>query len=491
LFLSDYMKPTDDLFKLIRSLNANEKRHFKLYAQHQAAGKYKTRYEKLFDAFNNWGEADYDESAFKKKHKGKAFLKNFAVQKKELYELLLKVMRNISVKNDYGDVSSLQQFSEINFLISKGLHVQALKIVEEGKKIAEYREDWITAMKFHQYHNSIGPFDIDNTSKVYTGIYLKETMYLQKQAYLINVRMLRRRMFSWQTSADLEKNSAEAKEVLAGLEKYYNDPLTPALAKVFCLWGLYQYYFNTGQALKCVDLLTGHLEEKEAGIFDGIYSQSIYGVTLANLLNAAAVVQDWELYAKTIDRYRTLKAANINQASEFAWVLCDAEIHLAMNHADYGEAKIVIGNAEACLEKYKQYLSVIEVVFMNLNMALLEMLCQHFKEAYQHLSAAHDLLEKEERRHYIKGLVKTLMFISKAGSAEFDELENDLRSLKRFFKQYDLSRTFYGHLWSFFAAVIKQGDIKSKKIKPLIAAIMLHECPAEYEEVKKVIKKWQ
>ncbi len=82
------MKRPEDLLLLIRSLTPAEKRYFKLHAKAHVTDKYKNHYEKLFDALNYW-EADYDEAAFKRKHRAKAFTKNLPEHKQYLYDVIV------------------------------------------------------------------------------------------------------------------------------------------------------------------------------------------------------------------------------------------------------------------------------------------------------------------------------------------------------------------------------------------------------------------
>ena len=62
--------PGDDLFLLIKSLNTSEKRYFKLFADRQGSGKYKS-YLKVFDLIDDQ-EDIYDEQLLKKKLKVKS-----------------------------------------------------------------------------------------------------------------------------------------------------------------------------------------------------------------------------------------------------------------------------------------------------------------------------------------------------------------------------------------------------------------------------------
>ena len=85
------MKPSNDLFRLIKSLDKNEKGYFKKNAQGVSKGKDKN-YLLLFDAID--AQEEYNEDALLKKFRTQAFSKHFSVAKNFLFELILKSQRS-------------------------------------------------------------------------------------------------------------------------------------------------------------------------------------------------------------------------------------------------------------------------------------------------------------------------------------------------------------------------------------------------------------
>lgn len=117
----------DALSTLIHSLSASEKRHFKIYA----SGSDKN-YLHLFDAYKNINSKKQDlHSSLPPSYN----LKNIAVEKNYLYNLLLQSL------SDYHKSSSSEFIidsinKQIEVLIQKGLHKQALSLVKKAKKKA-------------------------------------------------------------------------------------------------------------------------------------------------------------------------------------------------------------------------------------------------------------------------------------------------------------------------------------------------------------------
>ena len=79
------MKPSHELFRLIRSLSKSEKRFFKLMSSLQSGEK---NYIKLFDAIEK--QAEYDEEAIKVQFKTETFIKHLPSEKNHLYKLILQ-----------------------------------------------------------------------------------------------------------------------------------------------------------------------------------------------------------------------------------------------------------------------------------------------------------------------------------------------------------------------------------------------------------------
>ncbi|MBI2269015.1 MAG: hypothetical protein HYU69_01515, partial [Bacteroidetes bacterium] len=90
------MKPTTDLFLLIKSLHKNEKRYFKLFASLYEKDK---QYLKLFDKISAMDE--YDEGSLKKQFQSG----EFALAKHRLYKIILKSLVAYNDTDDNNDIN--------------------------------------------------------------------------------------------------------------------------------------------------------------------------------------------------------------------------------------------------------------------------------------------------------------------------------------------------------------------------------------------------
>lgn len=123
---------SDDLFRLIKSMNKSEKGYFKKYAAKNEAGS-KQNYILLFNAIDSMSE--YDEDLLKKKLKNESFIKQLPVYKVYLFNLILRSLGPNSVSADAG--TRMKEYIENSrVLSSKALFREALKQLKKAKELA-------------------------------------------------------------------------------------------------------------------------------------------------------------------------------------------------------------------------------------------------------------------------------------------------------------------------------------------------------------------
>jgi len=156
------MKPSNELFHLIKSLSKSEKRFFKLSSSIQSGEK---NYFKIFDYIDS--QQTYDEEKLKTHFKNERFIKHLPSEKNYLYKLILKSLRQF-----YGEQSAssilTQEIKNIEILYNKALHKEATKVLRRAKKIAHENEEfyflteliaWEKVLIEESYES--GEFDID------------------------------------------------------------------------------------------------------------------------------------------------------------------------------------------------------------------------------------------------------------------------------------------------------------------------------------------
>lgn len=122
---------SEELYKLIKSLDTQEKVQFKLYASRKKGN---TNYIKLFDTLDK--QKTYDEQKAKKKLGGEPFAKNFAWAKHYLHGAILSCLQEYYASNSIDAVLG-NYIQQIEILVSKQLYDSAGKLIHKAEKLAE------------------------------------------------------------------------------------------------------------------------------------------------------------------------------------------------------------------------------------------------------------------------------------------------------------------------------------------------------------------
>ena len=203
------MKPSNELFHLIKSLTKSEKRFFKLSSSIQSGDK---NYFKLFDFIDS--QSAYDEQKLKEHFKKERFIKHLPSEKNHLYKLILKSLRQF-----YGEQSASsilkQEIKNIEILYDKALHKEATKFLKRAKKLAHEHEEfyflielisWEKVLTEESYES--GDFDVDLNI-----IIEEETTVIEKLRNLAEYHILYSRINAVFRSDGFTKNEDQRKTV--------------------------------------------------------------------------------------------------------------------------------------------------------------------------------------------------------------------------------------------------------------------------------------
>lgn len=124
------MKPSHELFDLIKSLSKSEKRFFKLTSALQSGEK---NYLKIFDVIDK--QHEYDEQKVKDQFGGETFIKHFPSEKNHLYKLILKSLRAYHADNSVSSQLK-QELKNIEILYNKALYKECNKFLMRAKRMA-------------------------------------------------------------------------------------------------------------------------------------------------------------------------------------------------------------------------------------------------------------------------------------------------------------------------------------------------------------------
>ena len=141
---------SDDLFRLIKSLNKQEKRYFKLHASRHVIGK-QNKYVLLFDAID--AQQAYDEKKIRQKFEGEPFTRQLHVAKNYLYQLIMTSLRNFHDSRREDKFYILMRDAQL--LFDKGLYQQSEKVLQRAKRSAADNERFLQLLEVYRWEHQM------------------------------------------------------------------------------------------------------------------------------------------------------------------------------------------------------------------------------------------------------------------------------------------------------------------------------------------------
>lgn len=210
------MKPTTELFDLIKSLTKSEKRFFKLSSSLQAGEK---NYIRLFDAIEE--QEDYDEEKIKSRFKGETFIQHFPSEKNHLYKQILKSLRSFHSENSISNILRIE-IKNIEILYKKALYKECAKFVSRAKKIAIEHEKFYYLFELINWEKQLleEEYETGSFDKDLDDLISQETECIQKLRNLAEYHMIYSRVNFVIRRGGFARNDSERK-IVNELENYH------------------------------------------------------------------------------------------------------------------------------------------------------------------------------------------------------------------------------------------------------------------------------
>ncbi|MCX8019719.1 MAG: hypothetical protein N2747_04420 [Chitinophagaceae bacterium] len=351
---------SDPLFLLIKSLDRNEKRNFKLFVSRNA-GSADLKVIRLFDALNKMEE--YDEKKLLQKNRAlkKSQLSNL---KAHLYRLILSSLRHSS-----GDDNITLQLNELmdfaRLLFNRGLYLQSLRMLEKARE---------TALQYQQftYLQQILFFE-----KKIEALYITRSMHnraeqLAADADAVNEKIsvisrlsnLALQLYGWYIRNGMARNETDEEE----LKRFFSRHL-PEQAHTFkgfyeqlYLFQSYSWYAYIRQdflqyyryTMKWVNLFSQYPEMTET-------EAAYYIKGMHNLMNACLYLQDAPRLRNITETFEQFSRKKIVQQNENYRILCFqylylSKINLHFIEGSFSEGLRMVPYLQEQLKKYEPYL---------------------------------------------------------------------------------------------------------------------------------------
>ncbi len=234
------MKPSGELYELIKSLTPHEKRYFKITSSVQKGDKL---YLKLFDLIDK--QKVYDESSLKAAFRGSNPSGGFAFTKNYLSGLLIKNLLAFHTGSSVdANLSRLYERSRIFY--ARSLFIPYFKSLKKGKELALKYERFGFALEFLEMERQLVKKD-----RLKTGIaekfYEEELSIIEKAKQINEIRKLVSLLLNFRRRIGIIRNKKEESELNAilKLEIFTGDYLS-LTANERGLFAMYLHAFMKG-----------------------------------------------------------------------------------------------------------------------------------------------------------------------------------------------------------------------------------------------------
>ncbi|MFN8285460.1 MAG: hypothetical protein U0V74_01835 [Chitinophagales bacterium] len=479
------MQQIDELFQLIRSLSPSEKRYFKLQANKYESGTYKSQYEKLFDAINFWPEEDYDEALFKKRNKGKTFLKNLAYEKIYLRDLILKVMRSYHSERNI-EIKVHEIILDLTFLTDKGLGALASKLYKQATNLAisaELLPEQLTLNQLQLRFKSKGLVKSMESAMAYEQ---------KERSLLSNIQITRiafhllTRLYELQTTGKWKERTDEVETIYRRVLKLEQHIAITNRARMAFLNCKALYHFRKKNYQECYALCSMFVNDVETREDMKFLKTHSYYNTISNCLYAAMMLQKFDAFPNLLARLEDIEAHSEYENFEIFRTACNYKMVYALNTGNFNNSEALEKQTLAGLKQFNHLLTVTERTTNYLNLALLYFLQRKFERSLHFSKLLFSVADDKQTNFII--VCRFIEWISLFETDSVDELENKLRSLNRIIKEVGEPP-----LLKAGAEILKQ-QLKSIGLKA--AKPKFPELPAdgsiapELEQVRGIITYW-
>lgn len=463
------MKPSTELFRLIKSLSKSEKRYFKLTSSLQTGEK---NYIKLFDAIEM--QSEYDEVLIKEKFKDEVFINHLPSEKNHLYSLILKSLRGFY--SDKSAASILQeQLRNIELLYNKALYKECAKTIKKAKKIAYDYEKYYFLLDLINWEKTISEeiYSKGHNSLFTNDLINEETDCLEKLKNIAEYQKLYSRISYAIRRGGYRRNKAEA----GMIKEIATHPLitgkntaitTKATVSCYMIKGLCaatekeseESYTNFKKVIAIMEnnpLIMKEIPKR--------YIKAINSLLYNHMDN-----QNWDEVFSQIKKMKSLSTKSGFESIDIQLLLFglphNAELNIHIRRGDFDKAIEIVPSILKGIEDYKGKLSGEKIMLFYYNMSRAYFGAGDYKNALKYINLVLNNFEIGLREDvYTFSRLIDLVIHYELGN--FDLLDYSIKSTKRTIvknrKNYDFELAFLQDL---------QKMIKVKNVQNLLSLLV-------------------
>lgn len=443
----------DPLFSLIKSLTQSEKRTFRLYATRLKSGEEgvgeQRKFLQLFDALDKM--SGYQEELLFKKLDDSIQKKHLPNLKRHLYKQILISLRLVYIQKNI-DIEIREQIDFARILYGKGMYMQALKLLERIKNIANEHHQDILHLEVLEFQKLIEARHITRSRKV-EG---KMERLLEESSLRSHVSYSNSLLFNFNIQVHgwyIQHGHARTTQEIEALDAFWEANIPANIegrqATFFEKANLYQaqmwYHYIRLDMAQCrtratewVRLFSAYKPMREKD--PDLYMRSLY--YLLTTLFFLKEKKEFSKYLKEFEAFANKYQDRLNANSKtiaFVYLNLSRINEVLLNH-HFEKGLSHITEIESQLEKYEQYSDIHRTLLFYYKFAYLYFACGNYNKALDYLNKI-ILLKHGYLREDLHHNARLLFLICHFEMGNYDLLHYHITSVQRAFAQAkDLSQ---------------------------------------------------
>lgn len=433
------MKPSTELFSLIKSLTKSEKRFFKLNSALQAGDK---NYLKIFDFIE--AQPKYDEEELKETFKNETFIQHLPSEKNHLYKLILKSLRSYYSEQSISSILK-QEIKNVEVLYNKALYKECSKFVKRSKALAaEYEKfyyhyeliNWEKKLLEEAFESGVFDHNLDELIK-------EETEVIEKLRNLAEYQILYSRINYVFRSGGFTRNETERK-IVNEIADYHlikgkNTALsTRATSICYYIKGLCSASTRDYEDALINFRKAKSVMDRQPKIRDDI--QQRYINTLSFLVNCYIDVHDFKNASTVLDELAALLDNKAYDSPDSRVRIFTStyigKLQLFNRQGDFIKAIELESTIESELDRYEEKINKEKRLLFNYNLAYTHFGMGDYRKALKFINIVLNDNEKQLRQD-IYSFSRILNLVIHFELNNHDFIEYDIKSAARFLNKFE------------------------------------------------------
>ncbi len=454
------MKPSEDLFVLIKSLTQNEKRHFAIYAD-KYSGRGMRIYILLFKEMDKMKV--YDEKLILQKYRKETFAKQIHVTKNYLYKLILTSLRSFhAVTSIELKIKNLLQDVEVLFN-EKALYQQCYKILKKAKGLASGHEKFIALQEISEweYRVAFALEDMETLEALMMKSFSEEQLNMEKHLEKRRFQQLHAKVFlTMRKKASVRDAELKKKyENLFSSSLLQNNDGGSSIQSGFYFHTLHFLYYDkrseyrkafeaAGKALKCI----------ESKMNVAIDQPTYYVIGLNNFLLTALKIKEYSHFLSALEKVKAM-TATLNRYTQHIElrifkIVNLSELRYMIMRTDIDGGRRVVKNISTGLKTFEGMIDKTTEVGFIFNISYFYFLAGEYRLAKQWLSKL--IIDRNDKvREDLFSLARILNLLIHFELNDMDTLSYIIQSSRRYLSGKKLLYKTEESVLSFFKHMLE------------------------------------